>query len=248
MFKVLEHEIKQYLREEKALLLIGKKNIFNNFSILKNNDNYKVTLFNKYYVINLIQNHIEEFSHLPFYKDILDLLLDTKEYYDVNKVINICYFELVMFNLLTETKKKQWKTFPIIQKVIDKKFNRARLFEVNKSSVIFDKSTSLKKYQEIINKGFDFIEIPNDFSFTKLKNLTNKISELAKEKNIDNFNLSLRIKKLGLYQTKGFYSKETNTMFLDPRYLQVWRHELAHYLVAKHCLKLENEEEFADNF
>lgn len=37
-------------------------------------------------------------------------------------------------------------------------------------------------------------------------------------------------------------------MFLDPRYLEVWRHELAHYWVTKHCMKLENEEEFADNF
>lgn len=248
MFKGLENEIKQFLREEKALLLIGKKNIFNNFSILKNNDNYKVTLFNKYYVLNLVQNYIEEFSHLPFYKDILDLLLDTREYHDVNKVINICYFELVMFNLLTDTQKKHWKTFPIIQKVIDKKFNRAKLFEINKSSIIFDKSTNVNKYQEIINKGFDFIEIPNDFSFTKLKNLTNKISELSKEKNIDDFNISLRIKKLGLYKTKGFYSKETNTMFLDPRYLEVWRHELAHYFVTKNDIVVENEEVFADNF
>lgn len=104
------------------------------------------------------------------------------------------------------------------------------------------------KILEIINKGFDFIEIPNQFSFTKLKNLTNKIYELAKEKNIDDFNISLRIKKLGLYQTKGFYSKETNTMFLDPRYLEVWRHELAHYLVAKNGMTVENEEAFADNF
>lgn len=248
MFKGLENEIKQFLREEKALLLIGKKNIFNNFSILKNNNNYKVTLFNKYYVLNLVQNYIEEFSHLPFYKDILDLLLDTKEYHDINKVINICYFELVMFNLLSDIQKKQWKTFPIIQKVIDKKFNRAKLFEVNKSSIIFDKSTNVSKQQEIINKGFDFIEIPNDFPFTKLKNLTNKISELAKEKNINDFNISLRIKKLGLYQTKGFYSKETNTMFLDPRYLEVWRHELAHYFVIKNSIIVENEEEFADNF
>lgn len=248
MFKGLENEIKQFLREEKALLLIGKKNIFNNFSILKNNNNYKVTLFNKYYVLNLVQNYIEEFSHLPFYKDILDLLLDTKEYHDINKVINICYFELVMFNLLSDIQKKQWKTFPIIQKVIDKKFNRAKLFEVNKSSIIFDKSTNVSKQQEIINKGFDFIEIPNDFPFTKLKNLTNKISELAKEKNINDFNISLRIKKLGLYQTKGFYSKETNSMFLDPRYLEVWRHELAHYFVIKNSIIVENEEEFADNF
>jgi len=248
MYKGLENEIKKFLREEKTLLLIGKKNIFNNFSIFKNDNTYKVTLFNKYYVLNLVQNYIEEFSHLPFYKDILDLLLDTKEYTDVNKVINVCYFELVMFNLLTDKKKKKWKTFSIIKKVTDKKFNRAKLFEINKSSIIFDKNTKINKYKEILNKGFDFIEIPNNFSFTKLERLTNKISELAKEKNIDDFNISLRIKKLGLYQTKGFYSKEINTIFLDPRHLEVWRHELAHYFVAKNEIIVEDEEIFADNF
>lgn len=248
MFKRLENEIKQFLREEKVLLLSGKKNIFNNFSVLKNNNSYKVTLFNKYHVISLVKNNIEEFSHLPFYKDILDLLLDTKEYHDASKVINICYFELVMFNLLNNEKKKQWKVFPIMQKVINKKFNRAKLFEINKTSIIFDKNTNINKGKEILNKGFDFIEIPNDFSLTKLEKVTNEIFELAKEKNIYDFNISLRIKKLGLYKTKGFYSKETNTMFLDPRYLEVWRHELAHYFVAKNKIIIEDEENFADNF
>ena len=185
---------------------------------------------------------------MPFYKDILDLLLNTKEYHEASKVINICYFELVMFNLLNNKKKKQWKVFPIMQKVINKKFNRAKLFEINKTSIVFDKNTNINKGKEILNKGFDFIEIPNDFSLSKLEKVTNEIFELAKEKNIYDFNISLRIKKLGLYKTKGFYSKETNTMFLDPRYLEVWRHELAHYFVVKNKIIIEDEENFADNF
>lgn len=250
MSNFLEQEIKNFLRDEKFLLFCQKKNIFNNFSILKNNKNYKVTLFNKTYVMNLIQNYTEEFSKLPFYNEIIYLLSDTKEYQDINKVINICYFELVMFNLLTEDQKKNWEFSHIIKMVRDKKFNRAKLFEINKSSIFFDKTTNIVKYKEILNKGFDFLEIPNNFSLTKLEDLTNKISSLAKEKNIVDFNISLRIKKLGLYKTKGFYSNETNSMFLDPRYLNVWRHELGHYFFAKNGVIFDDDEEekLADNF
>jgi len=140
------------------------------------------------------------------------------------------------------------KKLSIIKKITNKKFNRAKIFEVNKTAISFDKNTHNKSYGEIISMGFNFVEIPNNFNVEKLINLTKEINLLAIEKNISNFNVALRIKKLGLYKSKGFYSKETNTIFLDPRYLDIWRHELGHYFYDKLDIKTINEEEFADNF
>ena len=37
-------------------------------------------------------------------------------------------------------------------------------------------------------------------------------------------------------------------MFLDPRHLDVWRHELGHYFYKKSEINKIDEEEFADNF
>lgn len=249
MFEDFNKQCKVFLQEEKMLLNDNQKSIFGNFSVKVNEDStFKVTIFNKYGVINVIKENIDEFAILPFYKDILDLLLESKNIKNINKVINICYFELVLFSIMPEAKKLAFSKLPLVKAVLNKKFNRAKLFEVNKSAIVFDKTTKDKLYKKILEKGFDFIEMPKGFSLSKLSKLTTEISNLALEKGIKDLNLSLRIKKLGLYQTKGFYSKETNTMFLDPRHLDVWRHELAHYAVNKNNIVVENEEEFADNF
>ena len=249
MFEDFTKQCKIFLQEEKMLLNSNKKSIFGNFSVKTNEDStFKVTIFNKYGVINVIKEHIDEFAVLPFYKDILDLLLESKNIKNINKVINICYFELVLFSIMHENKRLAFSKLPLIKAVLNKKFNRAKLFEVNKSAIIFDTKTKDKSRQKLLAKGFDFIEIPKGFTNSKIDKLTSAISSLAIEKGIKDFNISLRIKKLGLYQTKGFYSKETNTMFLDPRHLDVWRHELAHYFVIKNDITVENEEEFADNF
>lgn len=249
MFDDFNKQAKKFLQEEKILLTNSQKSIFGNFSVKVNADGeFKITIFNKYGVINVIKENIDEFAILPFYKDILDLLLESKNIKNINKVINICYFELVLFSIMPEAKKLTFSKIPLVKAVLNKKFNRARLFEVNKSAIVFDKTTKDKSYTKILEKGFDFIEIPKGFSLSKLTKLTTEISNLALEKGIKDLNISLRIKKLGLYQTKGFYSKETNTMFLDPRHLDVWRHELAHYFVAKNQLEIRNEEYFADNF
>lgn len=249
MFEDFTKQCKIFLQEEKILLSGNKKSIFGNFSVKTNEDStFKVTIFNKHGVLNVIKEHIDEFAVLPFYKDVLDLLLESKNIKNLNKVINICYFELVLFSIMPENKRLAFSKLPLVKAVSNKKFNRAKLFEVNKSAIVFDKTTRDKSCRKALEKGFDFIEIPKGFSLSKLSKLTTEISSLASEKGIKDFNLSLRIKKLGLYQTKGFYSKETNTMFLDPRHLDVWRHELAHYFVAKNDINTEDEEEFADNF
>ena len=156
----------------------------------------------------------------------------------LKSVLFVCYFvglnfELVLFSIMPENKRLAFSNLPLVKTVLNKKFNRAKLFEVNKSAIIFDTKTRDKSRKNLLAKGFDFIEIPKGFTNSKIDKLTSEISSLAIEKGIKDFNISLRIKKLGLYQTKGFYSKETNTMFLDPRHLDVWRHELAHYFVVK---------------
>lgn len=249
MCKDFKLKLKIFLTEEKNLLLSSKKNIFGNFSVIKNpDDSFNVTIFNKYGVIQLIQENIDEFAKLPFYKDILDLLIEKKAINNINKIINICYFDLIMFSLMTDERKATSKIWTLVNFILNKKFNRAKLFEINKDSIVFDKRINNKKIKQIINKGFHLIEIPKNFSLDELEILTSSIFSLAKEKHIKDFNISLRIKKLGLYKTKGFYSKETNTMFLDPRHLNVWRHEFAHYYVAKNNLILDDEELFADTF
>lgn len=249
MFEDFNKQCKIFLQEEKILLSSNKKNIFGNFYVKVNDDlTFKVSIFNKYDIINSIKEHIDEFALLPFYKDILDLLLESKNIKNINKVINICYFELILFSIMTEHKQKNFNKIHLVNLILNKKFNRAKLFEFNKSSIIIDSKTQDKTLQNILAKGFDFIEIPKGFSLSRLSELTTEISILALQKDIKNLNISLRIKKLGLYQTKGFYSKDTNTIFLDPRHLYVWRHELAHYFVAKNNINLENEEEFADQF
>lgn len=245
----LVKSIKSFLKEEKIHLVSGSKNTFNNFSVSKTEQGYKVSCFNKHFVVDFINKNIDQFSQLPIHKEIMQLLVEPKVFSSVNKVINICYFDLIVFQMMNEAEQAIWlKKLPIIKKITDKKFNRAKIFEVNKSAITFDKNTRNKVYKEIIYIGFNFVEFPNDFKVEQLINLTKEIHALVIEKNIPNFNISLRIKKLGLYKSKGFYSKETNTIFLDPRHLEVWRHELGHYFYDKLDIKVMNEEEFADNF
>lgn len=227
----------------------GRKNTFNNFSVSKVGKGYKTSCFNKYFVVDFINKNIDQFSKFPIYKEIIQLLVEPKVFYNANKVINICYFDLIIFQMLQSEEQTIWlKKLPIIKKITDKKFNRAKIFEVNKSAITFDKNTRNKIYKEIISMGFNFVEFPKDFKVEQLINLAKEINELVIKKNIPNFNIALRIKKLGLYKSKGFYSKQTNTIFLDPRHLDVWRHELGHYFYDKLDVKTINEEEFADNF
>jgi len=241
--------IKQFLKEERDSLLNNSKNMFNHFSATKTDNGYSISCFNKQYVTNFINENIDTFSHLPMRKDILKLLREPQIFVNPNKVINICYFDALVFQMLPEEEQNFWMNkLPIIQRITEKKFNRAKIFEVNKSAISFDRNTKNKRYKEIIQSGFNFVEFPQDFRVSNLISLTNNISALAKEKNVDNFSISLRIKKLGLYKSKGFYSKETNTMFLDPRHLEVWRHELGHYFYSKNGIRNIEEEEFADNF
>jgi hypothetical protein len=245
----LIQSIKSFLKEEKSYLLNKTKNTFNNFSIAIVDDGYKVSCFNKHYVVDFINKNIDYFSQLPIHKDLMKLLVEPQIFSSPNRVINICYFDLLIFQMLNTEEQTIWfKKLPIIKKITDKKFNRAKIFEVNKSAITFDRTTRNKKYQEIISKGFNFVEFPKDFKVDNLIELTNNIDSLVKEKQIPNFTISLRVKKLGLYNSKGFYSKETNTIFLDPRHLDVWRHELGHYFYKKENIKMINEEEFADNF
>lgn len=245
----LVKSIKSFLKEEKNDLVRGSKNTFNNFSVSKIEKGYKVSCFNKHFVVDFINKNIDQFSQIPTHKEIMQLLVEPKVFSSANKVINICYFDLIVFQILNEAEQTIWlKKLPIIKKITDKKFNRAKIFEVNKAATTFDKNTRNKVYKNIITMGFNFIEFPKDFKVEQLINLTKEINALVIEKNIPNFNISLRIKKLGLYNSKGFYSKETNTIFLDPRHLEVWRHELGHYFYDKLKIKVMNEEDFADNF
>lgn len=249
MSEFFKKQCRVFLREEKRLLSSGKKSVFGNFSVMINEDRtFKVSIFNKFGVINLIEENIDEFWTLPFYRDILELLTESKTIKSINKVINICYFELMLFSIMPENKRLNLSKINVIQALLNKKFNRAKLFEVNKDAIIVNISTEDQFWQKLLSRGFNFIELPKGFTGSKVDKLTEEISNLAIEKGIDDFNISLRVKKLGLYKTKGFYSRETNTMFLDPRHLDVWRHELAHYYVAKKNMVLEDEEGFADRF
>lgn len=241
--------VKQFLKEERDSLLNNSKNMFNHFSVVRSENGYFVSCFNKQYVANFINENIDKFSYLPMRKDVMKVLGEPQTFSSTNKVINICYFDVLVFQMLSEEEQNIWiNKLPIIQKITEKKFNRAKIFEVNKSAISFDKSTRNKKYQEIVQSGFNFVEFPQDFRISHLISLINDIISLVQEKNIANFSISLRIKKLGLYKSKGFYSKETNTIFLDPRHLEVWRHELGHYFYDKWNVIGVNEEEFADNF
>lgn len=250
MYNNYYKKLLSFLKEERQFLKLDNKIIFNNFSVCKYNEFYKINIINKMLVLKVISENKKDFIKLPFYKDVLNLIKeDIIIVKNINDVINICYFDAILFNILDEKDKNLFINTNIINIIKNSKKNKkAKLFEVNKSSLYFDKSTSIKRYKDIVDLGFNFVEIDPSISFLRFKELIKQMILLTEEKNIQNFNVSLRIKKLGHYKSKGFYSKESNTIFIDPRYLKVWRHELGHYFVENMKIQTDHEEVYADNF
>lgn len=240
--------IKDFLLAEKESLLRGEKKLFGNFMVSHTKDIFEVKPFNKSVVLQFVEDNLNSLTNLPFLKNVLVALRDSFQSKDVNELINLCYFDLIVFNMLPVEKQNFWLSKLPTLKMLQKKFNRAKLFEINKTAICFDGKTRNKSYQEILGVGFDFVEMPAGFSFRKLKKLSQETQSILLEKGIADFKCSLRIKKLGLYKTKGFYSPELNTIFLDPRHLNVLRHELGHYVYKILNIQDGNEEAYADSF
>lgn len=238
-----------FLNDEKQVLLEKRKRVFNCFFVESVDNGYKVSTVNRNLFLSMVEQYKIYLTDLPFYKDLLEIVKQRVLFlYDAEAVIDLCYFDLIIYNMMGISSETKFLNMGLVNFINSSKMKRARLFDINKTSVYFDKETQIRKYRNIIDKGFDFVEIDSSVSLLRVGEIAEKMRLLAKEKNINDFNLSLRIKKLGHYRAKGFYSKETNTMFIDPRHMDVWRHEMGHYFVAKMNVDAEDEESFADNF
>jgi len=109
--------IKSFLKEEKIHLVNGSKNTFNNFSVSKTTQGFNVSCFNKCFVVDFINKNIEQFYQLPSHKEIMQLLVEPKVFSNANKVINICYFDLIVFQMLTGSEQTIWlKNYQLLKK------------------------------------------------------------------------------------------------------------------------------------
>lgn len=249
MFDSFKQKLLSFLDDEKKALSENKKQVFNCFFVKRVDNGYRVSTVNRSLFLSMVEKYKSYLTELPFYNDLLEIIKEKELFLDnIDEVIDLCYFDLIIYNLMEASGRESFLNMGLISFISSSKVKRARLFDVNKTSVFFDKETPVKKYRNIVEKGFDFVEIDPSISLLRVSEVAEGMRTLAKEKNIDDFNISLRIKKLGHYKAKGFYSKETNTMFIDPRHMNVWRHEMGHYFVAKMNVDTEDEELFADNF
>jgi hypothetical protein len=74
------------------------------------------------------------------------------------------------------------------------------------------------------------LEIPGDYDIKKLKECLMNIDTILKKHSIKKTDFVLRFKKLGLYKKDGMFIKKANTIVVDPRATNAFKHELGHYL------------------
>lgn len=81
--------------------------------------------------------------------------------------------------------------------------------------------------------GLKEVEFPKDYDANKLIRTLDDIKEFMDFIKVDNREFILRFKKLGTYKNKAMYFKGIDTIILDSRHVQYFKHEMGHYLYER---------------
>lgn len=144
------------------------------------------------------------------------------------------------------------------------RFYRPNILEINKSSIYLErlgkdilnnKIVPVKICDAVLDLKIKSLELPSDYDTERTVfalNEMKKIMDFVKLP-IKSRNFNLKFKKLGTFKDNGFYSFETNTIIIDPRFTNVFVHELGHMiydnkLKINKSIKASNSEDYAQKF
>lgn len=140
---------------------------------------------------------------------------------------------LKKFNLLTKNRF----SFLNIERTHENKHNkkgRASLIEPNSNALIWtrkDRQPIAFNINALISSiNPELIEIPDDYDKKRLLNALSYIDMILKDFDIENRDFIIRFKKLGTYKKKGMYIKPSKTIVLDVKHINLFQHELGHFL------------------
>ena len=115
-----------------------------------------------------------------------------------------------------------------------KKKGRASLIEPNANAFIWtrrDRQPIAFNINALISSiNPELIEIPDDYDKKRLLNALSYIDTILKDFEVENRDFIIRFKKLGTYKKKGMYIKPSKTIVLDVKHINLFQHELGHFL------------------
>lgn len=89
-------------------------------------------------------------------------------------------------------------------------------------------SHKANKYLNEINAKL--VEIPKDYELNKLEHSLNEISSILKEFKINKRDFIIRFRKIKKLKKTGLFFVSNNTIILDPRETDSFKHEIGHYI------------------
>jgi len=225
----------------------------NGVKVSLEDDFYTVDLSNKK------EKYFQIIKEFPFIKDkyFLELYdIKNKDYIETDnkeKMFTYVYFdaflylEIIHLKIKNNEKHKHYeeKLLSILNKNISivknrhrqeerSKWKRSDLLKNNADSIEWkrDKKRFIRPDINDLIESINpiSIEIPGDYDIKKLKECLMNIDKILKEHAIKKTNFVLRFKKLGLYKKDGMFIKKANTIIVDPRVTNAFKHELGHYL------------------
>lgn len=113
-------------------------------------------------------------------------------------------------------------------------WKRKELLEKNENALEWNDNNRIIINTEITvllqNINANIVEIPQLYDKNKLVYGLKYINNILNSLNIKNRNFKLRFKKLKLYKKEGMFFKNNNTIIVDPRNINAFKHELGHYI------------------
>jgi hypothetical protein len=137
------------------------------------------------------------------------------------------------FNNLTENRFNIIVNAPE-QGVKHSKKGRASIMDIASNAIVWtrkDRQPISYEINELLAKiNPVLVEIPQDYDKNKLITALSKINDTLIRFSIIDREFSLKFKKLGAYKKKGMYIKPSQSIILDVRHINLFQHELGHYL------------------
>lgn len=99
-------------------------------------------------------------------------------------------------------------------------------------------SYNVNKYLNEINAKI--VEIPKDYDLKKLENSLQDISTILNEFKVNKRDFIIRFRKIRKLKKTGLFIVSANTIVLDPRETDSFKHELGHY-IYENKVQIENK-------
>ena len=180
--------------------------------------------------------HIELILLLKLYNE---KIVDLKTFYDYALKL-----EYIPDDVLNQIKHQIYTKKTVNKNSFKKNTN---ILRTNKNSYEFprdyDSLRNIKIRTLLQSLNLPLVEVPVNKDSENVVSFLRDASKLKRELNLKKFNFSLRIKKTGK-KKKGMFVVNANTMIVDPRYPEVFVHELGHYIYEHKLAFTFNEKRY----